>query len=443
MPLNDNDTYGVDQNNGIIDNDFNMNVGTASQVGFFNFGGAVQGISSGGNGQFNTSGISDTSGIDGWFNGNDYYSVDQDNELVDNDTNSNVGTLSQAGLFNFGGLTQGTTSGGNGQSNTSLIQDGGMGSGWFTGNDQFRVDQYNGLADNDENTQVGDITQMGGLNFAGASQIIGSGGNTQTNSTGIGDAAVSLGLFTGNDTYWTGQSNTMFDMDANANGSAITQIGDFNFAGVTQAISSGGNGQANVSSITDLGLGFGAFNDNDDYEVSQQSLLEDIDQNMNVGTIQQAGFGNLAGVGQGIVSGGNAQANASGIVDLGSGLGLGAGNDTFRVGQQNIMFDNDINTNVGVVAQIGFGNVAGIDQSILSGGNGQMNTSAISDVGFGGFGASNDTYTISQANMLADNDTNANGASISQAFAFNFADFGQDIVSGGNVQANTSTIDDA
>ncbi len=42
-----------------------------------------------------------------------------------------------------------------------------------------------------------------------------------------------------------------------------------------------------------------------------------------------------------------------------------------------------------------------------------------------------------------DNDSNTNAASVSQSFAFNFAGFDQDIVSGGNGQSNTSAIDDA
>src|SRR5690606_35511337 len=143
---------------------------------------------------------------------------------------------------------------------------------------------------------------------------------------------------------------------------------------------------------------------------------------------------NVAGVDQTVFSGGNGQSNTSNIDDFGMGLGAGSSNDEFSVGQQNIMLDNDINTNVGVIAQLGFGNVAAIDQSIASGGNGQSNTSWIGDSGFGGFGNSNDTYSISQANMLLDNDNNTNAASASQAFAFNFSDFDQDIVSGGNGQ---------
>lgn len=443
MPLNDNDTFEVDQNNGLNDSDFNMNVGTANQEGLFNFGGAVQGISSGGNGQSNTSWITDTGGAGGWFNGNDYYSVDQDNEMLDSDTNANVGTLNQAGLFNFGGLSQATTSGGNGQSNTSAIEDGGGAGGWFNNNDEFRVDQFNGMSDNDENMQVGNISQTGGLNFAGVDQSITSGGNGQSNTTWVGDTGFSFGLGNGNDSYWTGQSNNMFDNDANANGAGISQFGGFNIAGAGQSITSGGNGQSNTSNINDFSLGFGAFSDNDSYEVSQFNGLYDNDQNMNLATIQQAGFGNVAGVDQTVFSGGNGQSNTSNIDDFGMGFGAGSSNDEFSVGQQNIMFDNDINTNVGVIAQLGFGNVAAIDQSIASGGNGQSNTSWIGDSGFGGFGNSNDTYSISQANMLLDNDNNTNAASASQAFAFNFSDFDQDIVSGGNGQSNTSTVDDA
>src|SRR5690606_23477082 len=151
--------------------------------GLFNFGGAVQGISSGGNGQSNTSWITDTGGAGGWFNGNDYYSVDQDNEMLDSDTNANVGTLNQAGLFNFGGLSQATTSGGNGQSNTSAIEDGGGAGGWFNNNDEFRVDQFNGMSDNDENMQVGNICQTGGVEIAGGGQRIEMGGNGQCNPT--------------------------------------------------------------------------------------------------------------------------------------------------------------------------------------------------------------------------------------------------------------------
>src|SRR5690606_27982151 len=174
-----------------------------------------------------------------------------------------LGPRNHAGLFNFGGLAEATGSRGNGQSNPSAIEDGGGAGGWFNNNDEFRVDQFNGMSDNDENMQVGNISQTGGLNFAGVDQSITSGGNGQSNTTWVGDTGFSFGLGNGNDSYWTGQSNNMFDNDANANGAGISQFGGFNIAGAGQSITSGGNGQSNTSNINDFSLGFGAFSDND------------------------------------------------------------------------------------------------------------------------------------------------------------------------------------
>ncbi|MDJ1157714.1 hypothetical protein QNA08_05655 [Chelatococcus sp. SYSU_G07232] len=442
MPVNNNDTYNVNQANGLNDSDIDLNVATVTQLGIGNFAGAIQGVNSGGNTQGNASAIFDTGGTGGLLNDNDDYQVGQQNLMNDADGNLNLANIGQAGFVNFAGVHQHTTSGNNDQTNISSIEDSGGGFGFLNNNDDYHVNQFNGLLDSDQNINAAQIGQIGLANLAGVAQDTDSGGNTQNNTSTIDDGGLYLGAFNGNDSYHVGQQNNLFDQDANGNGAGIYQFGIHNFAGVLQSIDSGGNSQGNSSTIADYGGGFGFGNGNDTYAVNQFNGLLDSDHNTSIGLIGQAGIGNIAGVDQVTWSGGNDQSNTSNIADLGFGWGVASNNDHYTVGQSNIMFDNDINTNVGIVAQLGVGNSAFIDQDIWSGGNSQSNSSTIYDTGGSGFFSNNDTYDVTQANYLNDQDANANASVAAQVGLGNFAGFIQDIDSGGNTQGNVSTITD-
>jgi hypothetical protein len=386
---------------------------------------------------------------------NDTYNVTQLNSMFDNDQNANASTVGQNGILNIAGVGQSITSGDNSQDNTSFIVDDGssfVGIGLGDNNDTYDIAQTNNLLDNDQNINLSQVGQLGILNVAGVDQDITSGGNDQSNTSTVFDTGSSFALLAAgqnNDTASVTQFNGMNDGDLNLNGSAVLQVGALNLAGVDQDITSGGNTQSNTSNISDFGSTFALLageNNNDDYTVNQQNLLADQDFNTNASTVLQGGLLNFADVDQDIVSGGNTQTNDSTITDFGVAAGLLVGssnNDTYDVSQANLMFDNDINTNVSVVTQIGAGNFADVDQSIDSGGNTQNNASGIFDFGVGGFSNNNnDTYDVEQVNLLVDNDANTNASSVSQATLFNFADVDQTIDSGGNSQGNSSSIVD-
>jgi len=119
-------------------------------------------------------------------------------------------------------------------------------------------------------------------------------------------------------------------------------------------------------------------------------------------------------------------------------------NDTFKVGQENEMVDNDQNMNTGSLFQEGLFNMTDVDQDIDSGENEQANGSQIFDGPAGyGFGADdNDFFKVGQSNLMDDSDFNLNDASLFQSGKFNLTGVEQDIDSGENEQANHSLIDD-
>jgi len=452
-----NDEYDVSQQNGMIDVDGNANVGTLTQTGGAQFAGIAQGIASGSNQQGNNSAIVNfgadlSSGQDN----TDLYSVDQTNNMFDLDGNANVATVTQLGGANLAGVEQAIGSGGNSQSNTSGILDEGVSlSRGNDNNDQYAVVQLNGLADLDTNVQIGTIGQNSsgpatGL-FAGIDQDIVSGGNSQSNTSNILDAGLDIGCYTGhgsNDVFAVEQTNNLYDNDGNANVGTIVQGSGVNFAAIDQNIVSGGNSQSNASSILDDGFALnGGSSNNDAFAVTQLNGMDDGDTNINIGGIAQSGFASFAGIDQDVESGGNEQSNSSEILDVGIADywgGSGSNNDNFTVVQTNLLFDNDVNLNVGIVGQVGNGNFAGIDQNIVSGGNSQSNASSIADTGLAlDSVVSNDEYDLTQTNFLLDNDANANSGTVTQLVGpANFAGLDQDIASGGNTQGNTSDIAD-
>ncbi len=460
----DNDIFTVGQSNGMQDNDENINAVTLEQFGGTQIASLEQDIDSGYNDQTNKSFVLDGGFAHGAKNvGNDEYTVDQTNNMFDNDQNANVFETLQLGGANVVFASQTIDSGDNEQKNFSKIFDDGYAGkgGNHSNNDTYDVGQFNGMADNDENVNNLELEQdtsglFGGVALAFVGQDTNSGGNDQSNKSFIFDDGSSSGasLFhhsfggsSNNDEYKVDQSNMMLDNDFNVNNAEISQTGLFNLVGLEQSIDSGNNNQHNFSKLDDSGYShfFGDHNNNDSYDVGQESQMADNDGNANSLDLTQVFAVNLNGVEQTIGSGGNSQSNASLIHDFGDAWGWNnddSNNDSYTVGQGNMMIDNDINLNVGIVAQVGFGNVATIDQDITSGGNTQTNNSNIWDVGPGFFdNSNNDTYDVTQSNMLADNDANQNLADITQTFGpANFADFDQDITAGDNDSSNLSNL---
>ena len=188
---------------------------------------------------------------------------------------------------------------------------------------------------------------------------------------------------------------------------------------------------------------------NDLYTVGQSNGMNDSDFNLNVGSVEQFGKYNFADLKQDIDSGGNSQHNYSGITDTSYGWGYGPdGNDTYIVGQANLLNDADSNVNDAKIFQLGKHNGADVEQDIESGDNHQSNYSGIYDDAYsiGGYlskGADgNDLYVVGQANLMVDSDVNANSANVAQVGWGNFAYVDQDAESGGNSQHNSSHITD-
>ena len=157
---------------------------------------------------------------------------------------------------------------------------------------------------------------------------------------------------------------------------------------LNQDIHSGDNEQSNSSGLFDTGFAFYSGHDNNDtYDVGQDNQMADNDGNANKLTLDQMYAVNINGVNQSIDSGHNSQSDESNIFDYGSAFGFGHhsgsdnNNDDYTVSQGNMMIDNDINLNIGIVAQVGFGNAAQIDQTIDAGDNTQVNDSGIYDFG--------------------------------------------------------------
>lgn len=457
MPVNNNDTYAIDQSNGMLDSDQNLNGFALTQTGATQIVWDDQSIDSGGNSQSNNSNIVDSGLLTfGLVNSNDDYTVGQQNNMFDSDKNTNAFVGTQTGFANIAFVDQHVDSGGNTQSNNSDIGDGAF-TGLLTGfssNDTYDVTQFNGMRDDDTNGNSVTLHQssLGPLftDLAFVSQDTSSGGNSQSNDSGIGDGGATF-LFSGfnnNDSFTVDQSNEMLDNDTNLNITNITQLGALNLGFVNQDITSGGNSQENNSGIGDLGVGglFAFGSDNDTFDVGQSNQMSDNDANANKFDLGQGIFVNLAGANQSIDSGGNEQSNNSSIYDFGASFGFGSGsnNDHYTLEQGNLMIDNDINVNVGIVTQLGFGNVASLDQDITSGGNTQTNNSNIFDGGLSlGFGNNNDTYDLSQTNQLVDSDSNQNLGSVTQIVgAGNFADLTQGIDAGGNDSGNNSNVFD-
>lgn len=492
MPTNSNvnDTYTVDQSNGANDSDQNLNGFSLAQTGGTQIVWDDQSITSGGNSQSNSSDIFDF----GTSSQSDEYAVEQSNNLFDSDKNTNAFVGTQTGFANVGFVDQSIDSGGNTQENNSSIFDDGDSGSLFGGfssfgnpgggshgssgsGDSYDVTQFNGLRDEDTNGNSVTLNQasQGHLftDLAFVSQDTTSGGNYQGNFSEIGGTGSSPFSFgggfggsggNGSDDFKIDQSNEMLDNDINVNSSVVNQLGGLNLSFVNQDITSGGNSQENNSYIPDgdsfgslfSGLGgsfgnpgggsHGSSGSNDSFDVGQSNEMSDNDGNANQFTLGQAGGINISGVNQSSDSGDNSQSNNSSIFDFGSafGFGGGSGNDHYTIDQGNLLIDNDINLNIGIVAQVGFGNVAAIDQDISSGDNTQSNNSTIWDTAFNFGGASgNDTYDVQQSNILVDSDTNQNFGSVSQVVGTgNFADLAQGIDAGGNDSGNNSNLFD-
>lgn len=490
MSDTNNDSYTVSQSNGESDNDQNLNGISLGQLGGVDIAVDHQDITSGGNTQTNTSDISDfglpTSSD---HSQNDDYTVGQSNNLFDNDHNTNVFDTTQYGGANVVFADQHITSGGDTQTNTSNLFD----SGWtgshsdHSSNDAYDVTQFNGLRDDDTNgnSLVLDQNTAGPwtADLAFVSQNTDSGGDTQTNNSGVIDSGFSEGSggwgggwggfssmsFGGgggggggygssadhdnNDSYTVDQSNTGLDNDTNYNIADLGQTGTADLSFLTQDIHSGDNNQSNTSGLFDTGSAFYSGHDNNDmFNVGQNNQMADNDGNANKLTLDQMYAVNINGVTQTIDSGHNSQADNSSIFDYGSALGFGHhsgsdnNNDSYTVDQGNMMIDNDINLNIGIVAQVGYGNAATIDQSVDAGDNTQVNNSGILDLGsaFGsGSHGNNDTYGVQESNLLSDSDANENMASVTQLVgASNLADFEQAVDSGHNDSGNHSNLFD-
>jgi len=190
----DNDFFKVGQSNLMDDSDYNINDGSFVQVGKLNLAGVEQDIDSGDNSQSNHSLIDDhdAGGWGGYFggfgaDGNDTYKVDQSNFMLDNDANVNAAEVGQYGFANLAGIEQDIDSGGNDQSNTSLIGDYGVQGFGYDDNDAFHVSQASLMADNDENGNLVETGQLGALNLGAFDQDVTSGGNSQDNFSEIWD----------------------------------------------------------------------------------------------------------------------------------------------------------------------------------------------------------------------------------------------------------------
>ncbi len=459
MPNTNNDTFSVDQFNGATDSDINLNGASIGQAGSeVNIAWNEQSIVSGGNSQGNASNVVDSGLFTfGSNSANDEYTVGQSNNLFDNDHNQNVFEAAQLGGANIVFAGQDITSGGNEQGNSSNVLDGSFTGflGGFSNNDSYAVDQFNGMQDNDSNGNGFSVTQLSPGGFTADLAFVGqstdSGGNSQGNESNIVDGGFSalFGGLSNNDTFAVDQSNQMLDNDQNFNIGNVAQAGTANFSFLGQDISSGGNEQGNSSNALDVGASFfgGAFSNNDTFTVGQENQMADNDQNANSFDLGQLFAVNINGTTQTIDSGGNSQTNASDIIDLGGAFGFGgaSNNDGYTINQGNLMIDNDINLNIGVVTQLGFGNVATIDQDITSGGNSQSNNSNVFDGGLNLFGAfsDNDTYDVTQSNLLADSDQNQNLGEVTQLVGTgNFADLTQLVDSGDNFGTNSSNLFD-
>lgn len=451
MSNTNNDSYTVNQSNGASDNDQNMNGISLDQFGGVDIGVVNQDIQSGGNTQYNTSNVFDT-GLPTSSNHaqNDDYTVGQSNNLFDSDHDMNVFDVNQTGGANVVFANQHIDSGGNEQTDTSNIFDGGYTGGHSnnSSNDTYDVTQFNGLRDEDTNGNALHLDQaspgLWSADLAFVSQNESSGGNTQSNNAlevdsgfsggssgwGGGWGSFSFGGGHGggyggsssadsnNDDYSVDQSNMGLDNDTNYNIADFGQLETANIAFLNQDIQSGGNSESNSSNIFDTGFSYYSGHNNDDtYKVGQENQLSDNDGNANKLTLDQMYAVNINGVNQSIDSGGNQESNSANTFDFGSVFGSGGGggwlsfggghggggyggsgdtdnNDSYDVNQGNMMLDNDINLNIGIVAQVGFGNAATIDQDIYSGGNTQTNDSDIFDTGFGGSHSNNDTYDL-------------------------------------------------
>jgi hypothetical protein len=254
-----NDVFKVGQENELVDNDQNINTGSLFQKGLFNITSFDQEIDSGDNDQSNSSQIFDgPAGSGDGPDDNDFFKVGQSSQLDDSDFNINDGSLFQAGKFNLTKLDQDIVSGGNEQTNYSLIDDhdaGGSGGHSTTlgpdGNDVFKVDQSNFMIDTDQNANVFEGAQLGFANFTGVDQEIDSGGNSQSNTSLLGDYGVQGFGYDDNDAFHVSQASLMADNDQNINGVETGQFGALNLGHFDQDITSGGNSQSNFSEIWD------------------------------------------------------------------------------------------------------------------------------------------------------------------------------------------------
>jgi hypothetical protein len=192
--VDDNDTYSVFQGNQLDDSDENFNDASLFGAGLFNATGVEQDIDSGDNDQDNESGIEAIAG-GGWHgnnngfgvSGNDQYDVEQTNFMIDTDSNANVASSNQLGFAQFAEFDQDIDSGNNSQNNESWIGDHGASGFGYDDNDAFQVSQASLMADADQNANLFESGQLGGMNGGWFDQDITSGGNAQENVSEIWD----------------------------------------------------------------------------------------------------------------------------------------------------------------------------------------------------------------------------------------------------------------
>ena len=417
--------------NYLDDEDENLNKTDIDQHGKDNHAEVNQTIYSGYNTQKNKATIDDDAYID------DH----QKNVLDDHDDNENSVEIHQGGgkhkgdksdslSGKYGGdghhhygddntakVTQIIGSGGNYQSNKATLSD--------DAEIEEQANEDQGLDDHDENDNKAKIYQRGEDNDAGVTQKIFSGYNSQTNKatvSGSGDVDQ--------------DNNDLRDHDHNENKAKIGQRGEDNDATVYQEIVSGDNTQKNKATVSGSGE---ADQDNDD--------LDDEDHNDNKAKIYQRGEDNDADVEQYITSGFNKQKNEATV----------SGSGEFDEDQDNDLDDDDDNDNRVEIHQGGGkhkGDKGDKSESLngKSGGHGhhhyaEDNEADVLQVIKSGHNSQTNTATVSgsgeieeQDNDLDDDDENENEAKIYQRGSGNDADVEQQIYSGNNSQLNTATV---
>lgn len=444
-PVN-NQTFNVDQSNGLNDGDANINGVVLNQKGDFHLATVDQSIDSGYNDQSNDATVVSTGLY--WIGGNNtaLFTIDQSNQLNDSDTNTATSEFGQTGDGHFADITQYIDSGSNSQSNFATLSN-----AHFVRDDHadssatFDVTQFNGMSDMDTNKAMAAIHQTGDYNVGGVAQAVFTGGNTQTNDLSIDNDTGVHWYGAGADitnTFVTSQSNNLFDNDRTMTAASIVQNGtegEGNYGYVSQVTDTGLNAQANSLDIARLGTSsFGT--DTNQFDVDQFNGMRDEDVTNSQAAIKQVGYGNSADLSQWIDSGANSQSNEASITDMGgSREDYAPMKDVFKIDQSNQMMDNDQNANLAAVTQQGSAHETLVNQTISSGFNTQTNTLDVFDLN-GGLHKNSDTYNITQANFLSDNDMNVNSTTVTQMTLADFAGISQDIFSGDNTSHNNFQV---